>query len=349
MTKKRRKNKKSTLASALFLIAVIVSVVLICISVGDKGEVSADVSNALTSETSETSPEQSAADISEADESTESTESEISTEPPFEPYVIDQGLYSAEAVVYDRATDTVIAAKDAYTRMAPASLTKIATAITVIEMCDDLDEKLTCTQDTVNVTYLAGASVVGFKGGEKATVMDMLYGVMLPSGADAAITLAIRFGGSETGFAEIINQKMDKIGLTDTHFCNVTGLDEDGHYSTAADMAILLDYCLDNETFRRLCTTKYYTLQTCSKHEGGIEVTNTAYTAFTKAGLLSSYFKGGKTGTTDAAGRCLAGLCVIDDREYVTVTLGAGGDAADGYIACDFIYLSETVIPQINY
>lgn len=278
------------------------------------------------------------------DDSSDDTSSDIPQAPAF---VIAQGTLNSEyACLFDRSTGAVIAVKNAYTKVAPASLTKMATAITVIEMCDDLDEMLTVSRDTVNEMYIEGASVVGFLAGEKATVTDMLYGLMLPSGADAAITLANRFGGTEKGFAELMNKKMQAIGLSDTHFVNVTGLDADEHYSTAADMARLLDYCLKNELFRAICTTEYYKITSPTMHEDGIELYNTAFSGFKRAGITNKYCLGGKTGTTDNAGRCLAALCSVDGEEYITVTIGARGTTGQGFVPADLNSLIEEVLPS---
>lgn len=277
----------------------------------------------------------------------DSSDDSSSGTPQAPAFVISQGTLNSEyACLLDRSTGTVIAIKNAYTKVAPASLTKMATAITIIEMCDDLDEMLTVSRDTVNEMYLEGASVVGFQAGEQATVTDMLYGLMLPSGADAAITLANRFGGTEEGFAELMNGKMAQIGLADTHFVNVTGLDADEHYSTAADMAKLLDYCLKNELFRTICTTEYYKITSPTKHDGGIELYNTAFSGFKRAGITNKYCLGGKTGTTDNAGRCLAALCSVGGEEYITVTIGARGTTGQGFVPADLNTLIEEVLPS---
>lgn len=255
-------------------------------------------------------------------------------------------LNSNYACLFDRETGTVIAVKNAYTRVSPASLTKMATTITVIETCDDLYEMITVDKKTVDDMYFEGASVVGFKAGEQATVLDMLYGVMLPSGADAALSLAYRFGGTEAGFAELMNRKMAEIGLTDTHFVNVTGLDADNHYSTAADMAKLLDHCLKNELFRKICTTSAYKVTSGTKHADGIDIYHTAFRQFTVARVPNKYCLGGKTGTTTNAGRCLAALCEVDGKEYITVTIGADGGMTDGLVPKDLNTLIETVLPE---
>lgn len=355
MTNRRRAQRASKITFLTITALVLISLLTVILLAA--GNQSGETSSALSDELSSFVGGVSASDIPDIsdisdisdtpsipDDSSDDTSSDIPQAPAF---VISQGTLNSEyACLLDRNTSAVIAVKNAYTKVAPASLTKMATAITVIEMCDDLDEMLTVSRDTVNEMYLEGASVVGFQAGEKATVADMLYGLMLPSGADAAITLANRFGGTEKGFAELMNKKMQAIGLADTHFVNVTGLDADEHYSTAADMARLLDYCLKNELFRTICTTDYYKITSPTMHEDGIELYNTAFSGFKRAGIPNKYCLGGKTGTTDNAGRCLAALCSVDGEEYITVTIGSRGTTGQGFVPADLNSLIEEVLPS---
>lgn len=353
--KKTQRASKISFAAAVTAVAVLLA--LIFILVLGQGE-QADVSNTLSDVSSDISGNVSGdisyvVDMSRQDDENSNdasadvsgTQGEASEAPPSVYAISSDTLNSGYACLLDRSTGAVIAAKNADMRIAPASLTKIATAITVIEMCDDFDEMLTVTRKTVDDMYLEGASVVGFLANEQASVVDMLYGVMLPSGADAAVTLAERFGGTESGFAELINQKMADIGLADTHFVNVTGLDADGHYSTAADIARLLNYCLQNELFKIICTADHYVITSPTMHEGGIELYHTVFAGFRKAGMENKYCLGGKTGTTDNAGRCLAALCLVDGNEYITVTLGAGGTNGQGFVPHDLVTLIEDILP----
>ncbi len=353
--KAQRRASKISFAAAVTAVAVLLALIFILVlGQGEQADVSnnsGDVSSNVSGNISHVvdmsqQSDESSGDISnDASGDTSDTRGEAS-EAPQSVYAISSDiLNSGYACLLDRSTGDVIAAKNANIRIAPASLTKMATAITVIEMCDDLDKMLTVTRKTVDDMYLEGASVVGFLANEQASVIDMLYGVMLPSGADAAITLAEHFGGSESGFVELMNQKMTDIGLADTHFVNVTGLDADEHYSTAADMALLLNYCLQNETFRTICTSDYYVITSPTMHEGGIELYHTVFSGFKKAGIENKYCLGGKTGTTENAGRCLAALCLVDGKEYITVTLGAGGTNGQGYVPHDLVTLIEDILP----
>lgn len=345
--KKAQRASRYTFATAVAAVAVLLTLIFILVlSLGNSepADVSDISSNASSvADISEPSTE-SSSDIIQDESDNESGQEESS--PPQSVYSIaSDTLNSGYACLLDRSTGAVIAVKNANTRVAPASLTKMATAITVIEMCDDFDQMLTVTRKTVDDMFLEGASVVGFQAGEQASVADMLYGVMLPSGADAAITLAEHFGGTESGFAELMNQKMADIGLVDTHFVNVTGLDADGHYSTAADMARLLNYCLQNELFKTICTTDHYVITSPTMHEDGIELYHTAFSGFKKAGMENKYCIGGKTGTTTNAGRCLAALCSVDGKEYITVTIGAGGTNGQGFVPHDLVTLIEEILP----
>ena len=140
----------------------------------------------------------------------------------------------------------------------PASLTKIMTAIIAIEALDDFDETVTVSPALLKSLAEKNASVAGFLPGEQVCVRDLLYGTLLPSGADAAVTLACRVSGSEEAFVKLMNEKARSLGMTHTHFTNATGLHNDSHVTTLDDLALLLEYALDNGVFYRIFTAHQY-------------------------------------------------------------------------------------------
>ena len=160
---------------------------------------------------------------------------------------------SRRYIVYDRISKSMIIGKNEDIKSAMASTTKIMTTIVILEKAD-LNEKVTVSAKAGGT----GGSRLGLKRGDKASVRDLLYGLMLRSGNDAAVALAEHVGGSVKGFAELMNEKAIELGLTNTHFVTPHGLDDANHYTTALELAKLTDYAMDNETFAKIVGTKTY-------------------------------------------------------------------------------------------
>lgn len=207
--------------------------------------------------------------------------------------------------------------------MYPASMTKIMTAIVAIENLKDLNQEITLTNEMVADLYAQDATQAGFQPGETVQAIDLLYGVMLPSGAECCIALADTIAGSETGFVELMNQKAEKLGLENTHFCNTTGLHADDHYSSAKDIADLLRYALKNRTFREIIESPYHSTPGTNVHPDGITFYSTMFKNLSDTEVIDGQIMGGKTGFTSEAGCCLASFAEIDDIEYILVTAGA--------------------------
>ena len=221
----------------------------------------------------------------------------------------------------------------------PASMTKIMTAILAIEALDDFDEEIVIQPSWVDELREKNASVAGFESGEAVCVRDLLYATLLPSGADAAVALAVRVSGSEERFAQLMNEKARSLGMLDTCFVNATGLHDEHHVTTLQDMALLMDYALDNAIFRRIFTTHEYQTEPTKYHENGIYLESTLFGRMDDAARADGgrvnpqgempgvgWILGGKTGYTPQAGLCLASLAQLDGREYILLTAGACGD-----------------------
>ena len=166
----------------------------------------------------------------------------------------------------------------------------------------------------------------GFRPGKRPTVRDLLYGAMLPSGAECCEALAREVSGSEEAFVARMNQKAAELGMTGTHFCNPTGLHDPEHVSTVRDMARLTEAALQNETFRKLFTTERYTVPATNCHPQGFTMHSTLLSQLDGTELHRGRILGGKTGYTGEAGLCLASLAEVKGREYILVTAGAGGN-----------------------
>lgn len=235
-------------------------------------------------------------------------------------------LYSSHAVLAEADTGRILAERGGSDKIYPASLTKIMTALLVVERTDSLDETVTLPEDIFPLLYAQDASVAGFLPGETVTLRDLLYGILLPSGAECCETCAIRIAGSEEGFVELMNEKAEELGLQHTHFCNSTGLHDKDHYSTAEDLAALLTYALKDGDFRAVFTSRRYSTQPSNRHPDGITFYSTMFKDLETDEVTNGRILGGKTGYTQEAGLCLASLAQIGDREYVLVTAKAKGD-----------------------
>lgn len=235
-------------------------------------------------------------------------------------------LNSSNAILISFKDQTILMQKNSEEKIYPASLTKMMTAIVAIENLPDLKEEIELTHYTFNGLYSANASMAGFQAGEKVKAIDLLYGVMLPSGAESCVALADHIAGSEKNFAIIMNQKARDLGMVNTHFENATGLHNENHYTTVKDLAILLSYALQNDTFRELFTTPRHITRPTNMHPDGITFYSTMFEELNNQSIIGGEILGGKTGYTEEAGLCLASLAKVDRQEYVLVTAGAKGD-----------------------
>lgn len=224
-------------------------------------------------------------------------------------------ITAKSALVIDRKTKKVLFEKDPNERMAMASLTKLMTAIVFLEESNKkLDEKFLVPYD---ITVLEGAGV-GLESGEEITYKDLLLGALVGSGNDAAEGLALSLSNRKE-FIEKMNQKAIDLGLKDTHFNCPSGLDTEGHYSTAADMAKILDYALENKTIKEALEIKEFDIHSLN--------TDLVYHVMSTNRLLRADYpkiKGGKTGYTEAAGFCLASFSEDKkNNEIITVVMNS--------------------------
>lgn len=234
-------------------------------------------------------------------------------------------LYSRYAVLMDLNSGQIIAECNSRDRIYPASLTKIMTALVAIENISNLEEKITIPSEIFQTLYAENASMAGFEPGEEAILKDLLYGVLLPSGAECCIALADHIAGSENEFAGLMNKKAKELGMDDTHFCNVTGLHEKDHYSTVKDIAVLLQYALQYQDFQdAFCSTRYSTHPSV-QHPNGFTFYSTMFQNMDSPQVTGGEILGGKTGYTGEAGQCLASLAEVNGRKYILVTARADG------------------------
>ncbi len=223
------------------------------------------------------------------------------------------GAVSAQkAILMDAQTGRVLYEKDADSRSLIASTTKIMTALIVCEQCNVLD-RMKIPKEAVGIE---GSSMY-LREGEVLTVQELLYGMMLRSGNDAAVALAIYCGGTVEGFAELMNDKARSLGMKGSHFENPNGLDSPEHYSTARDLAILTAYAMENPIFAKTVSTK-----TVRVGERSLQNHNKLLWRLEGA-------DGVKTGYTKAAGRILVSSALRDGRRMICVTINDGNDWQD--------------------
>lgn len=228
----------------------------------------------------------------------------------------DPTLYSKNYCLYDLTDDKIIYEKNIQERTNIASLTKIMTTITAIEKINNLDDYVTITSEMLsNIKY--DASLAGLKIGDKLTYKDLLYASILPSGADATQALAYSLSGSINSFVNDMNTLAKKIGMENSNFVNVTGLDIDNHYSTVNDLLKMLQYALKNETFKTIYTTKSYTLS------NGLVVDATVKKYNNLMKLDVSRIIGSKTGYTNKAGLCISSIFESNNHEFIFISTNA--------------------------
>ena len=238
-------------------------------------------------------------------------------------YAVEPPSINAKsAIVVEKNTEKIMYEKDAYNQNYPASVTKILTAILVIENCN-LDDIVTVSQTAISSIpsdYVVAPLFVG----EQIRVEDLLYALMLKSCNDAAYALAEHVGGSNQGFADMMNKKAEEIGCKNTHFVNPNGIHNNNHYTTAYDLYLISNYAMKNEIFAKIVSTHEYTLPATNMYKSANRVmVNTNQFINQNSSFYDENVKGIKTGTTNQAGNCLITDVEKNSLEYIIVVLGA--------------------------
>lgn len=242
-------------------------------------------------------------------------------------------LNTRSCIVLDRLSKKILYGKNEYNKVKMASTTKIMTATIIIENCN-LEETVEISKKAANT----GGSRLGLKTGDKITIKDLLYGLMLRSGNDAAVALAEVCAGSITDFSNLMNKKANELGLVNTHFESPHGLDSDGHYTTAYELALLSDYALKNKTFLQIVGTSNYTIS-INGYPKSLTNTNELL------GNLNGVY-GIKTGFTNGANRCLVTACKRNNMDIICVVLGCD---TKKFRTSDSIKLIEYTFSNFEY
>ena len=243
-------------------------------------------------------------------------------------------LYCTNAILVDANYDEVLFEKNAYDKAYPASMTKVMTALLTLEAMDAgtiSGDTIVTVSDYAARKDFPDESTANLKGGEQMSVHDLLYCLMLPSANDAAKALAEHLGGSVDNFATMMNERAKALGCTNTHFINPHGLHDPNHYTTAYDMALMFMAAMEHDLFLEIIATPSYTTAPTN-------ISKERY-FFNTNGLISNLYYsrhtydkciGGKTGSTDEAGRCLVAAAKDGDKLMVSVIMGSGPIEKDG-------------------
>lgn len=354
---KKRKQKQKKCIILLFLgICLIFIVTMICIKNADKSEIADGDTGETVSE--ENSAQESKMQVHSAEmmlignvgkEVAElsfsevmwspldsETKEEVGTQEGTQQYyfeataetmnIYSEEVFSTNAILVDVNTDEIVAVKGAYDRISPASMTKVLTILVAAEEIEkaDLDDTFTMTLEITDYAYVNDCSYVGFQDGEVVTVRDLFYGTVLPSGGDAAVGLATYVAGSHEAFVDMMNAKLEELGLSDSaHFTNCVGLYDANHYCTVYDMAVIMDAAMENELCREILSAHTYTTTPTTQHPEGIEISNWFLRRIEDkdtGGLVV----GAKTGYVVESGNCgVSYEEYADGTPYICVTANA--------------------------
>ena len=333
--KRRREKKLRTMKAILGIGTVGVVIIGICISLGSSPKV--DNKSPLAGTNTQTQ-------LVEGEASQEVVQDEYSqnsldntqvtaatgpiqfTESASVKEITSETMESGYAILIDADTNTIIAKKNAYERIVPASMTKVLTVLVAAESMtrEDLDNTFTMTLDITDYAYVNDCSSVGFLNEEVVTVRDLFYGTVLASGGDAAVGLAVYTAGSHEAFVERMNQKLEELGISDTaHFTNCVGIYDENLYCTAYDMAVIMRAAMENELCREVLNARTYTTSFTTEHPEGITISNWFMRRIEDKDTGGEVM-GAKTGYVVQSGNCAVSFQENDNgTTYICVTADA--------------------------
>lgn len=322
--RKRRNTVRYLTGAVVFLLVLIIFGVILIIRSKDSGEDGGSVQTGMMSVS-----EAEAVPVTEVTSDTP-IEQTGETAAPFVVYPERtkgskefSSEYDAEyAVLIDAETNEIVSYRNSSKKMYPASLTKVMTLIVAVENNSDLSETIQITSDMVDPFIWLDASRAGFLPGETPTVEDTLYGMILMSGADAALAVAVHTSGSEEAFVELMNEKAEQMGLKNTHFTNTVGLHDEDNYSTAEDMALILEYALRDKECRDVLSAVEYKVAPTEQNPEGLTFESTLFSRMYGDEMPNVIIQGGKTGYTDESGNCIETFAEVNGRTYILVFAG---------------------------
>ena len=332
MIERKRRKRRQFIIKCGACLSVFLIVLVACVGVfGGK---------AKTDKAEEQVAENPAIITEVSDENTQPApkESEVEAEPVEEAQVYEfestsdtkniysDNVISSHAILIDESTDTIVASKGAKERINPASMTKVLTVLVAAENIteEQLDDTFTMTIDITDYSYVNDCSNVGFLVDEEVKVRDLFYGTILPSGGDAAVGLATYVAGSHEAFVDLMNEKLEELGLSDTaHFTNCVGLYDTNHYCTIYDMAVIMKAAIQNELCLEVLSEKCYTTASSTEHPEGLTISNW-FLRRIEDKETGGEVVGAKTGYVVESGSCAVSYSVADDgTPYICATAGS--------------------------
>lgn len=319
MKKKRRRQvfiRKCVLAAATFV--VVAGMMNWCIAGRDNPAPQSDL---VENET-----------VAVAADSNMDVNDAIEVKKPLVPYAVkstdyaevtDEDIFSPYIAVMEVESGNIVAGRNCNEKIYPASMTKVMTLLVAVDNITDFNKTYTFGAELLSDLYFQEASVAGFLEGETVGVEDLLYGLILPSGADSAVAVATIAAGSEEAFAELMNQKAEELGLKNTHFTNPTGLHNEEQYTTPSEMAMIMEAAMSNPLCAKYLSTYQYTTAATEQHPEGILLTSTMFSRMYGDEVTGVEITAGKTGYTDEALHCLVSFATKDGKHYIAVEAGA--------------------------
>ena len=235
-----------------------------------------------------------------------------------------EDVISSYGIVIDINGNEILASREGKTRMYPASMTKIMTVLVAAENLseDAFEDEFTVTPEINYYASSHGASRVGFLDNETVKVRDLFYGTILPSGGDAAVALATYIAGSHEAFVDMMNERLETMGLSETtHFTNCVGLYDDDHYSTCYDMAMILRAAIANPLCKEVLSTRIYSTSPTTQHPDGIELSNW-FLRRAEDKPIGATITCAKTGFVRQSGNCAASYATDDNGNDLIVVTG---------------------------
>lgn len=335
MQEKRRRQKRRRLTMLLLGLGAVCLVTVSCLKAAGKktaseteGEKLAAGQDLQMAETEGKFPETPETLETQPPE----TEKETDLSPPLEyrfastadtQKITSDDVISAHAILVNAEAGTVVAEKGAYDRISPASMTKVMTVLVASEMIPEekREDTFSVTQEITDYAYANDCSSVGFQVEETVTVKDLFYGAILPSGADAALGLAVYAAGSQETFVDRMNEKAQELGISaSTHFTNCVGLYDEQHYCTVYDMAVIMSAAMQDKWCREVLSAHTYTTSATPEHPDGIEISNW-FLRRIEDKETGGTVVGGKTGYVVQSGNCAVSYEEADSQTpYICVT-----------------------------
>ena len=326
--KKPKRRVKTGIKVLLGMIAL--SLVCIIVAVIFAGNAKTDQPDTVSSSTDSTVSSETASTVN-----TEPKPKDLF--PKNADYTVTLGgqIKSPYAVLVDASDNTILARRNADEIIYPASMTKAVTLLVVAEHINDITATFKMTSEIIDPLYRQDMTLAGFAPGEDVRIIDMIYGMVLESGAEAAVGLATYISGSEEEFVKLMNAKADELGLKNTHFTNVSGLHHKSHYTTCTEMAVLMAEVIKNDFCREIISTEYYTVAK-NKYHDELKYHSGMFEKMYGTEPEVATIKGGKTGFTSQSLFCLVSYAVTDDgRDIICVTAKGEGKYTPIYDCID--------------